>query len=158
MFFLSFTTIDLSSSLGLWFKAPPIPNTCYYKSALSRLYVQIHHRLGVPSLTSTSSLTKGQLTVLHVHSTQVSPTDQNEKILSMVSYVTSGKSPFVTGTQPVQQFQEPPISSTNITSNFRQSIPFYSQLGLNRPPILPKVYTLSEELFAGRLWFSTWGL
>jgi hypothetical protein len=29
---------------------------------------------------------------------------------------------------------------------------------MNRPPILPKVYAVQEELFAGQLWFSTWGV
>jgi hypothetical protein len=92
-----------------------------------------------------------------VHSTQVPPPDQNDKFLSRVSYVTSGESLFITGTQPVQKFLEPPISTTIITSTLSKIIPFYSQLGLNLPPILPKVYAIREELFAGRLCLSIWG-
>jgi hypothetical protein len=92
-----------------------------------------------------------------MHSTQVPPPDQNEKHLSMVSYATSGKSLFVTRTHHVQQFPATPISTTIITATFRQIIPFYSQLGLNRPPILPKVYPIREEIFARKVWLATWG-
>jgi hypothetical protein len=40
MFLGSITTIALSSPLGMWFKTPPRPTTCYQKSAPRRLYVK----------------------------------------------------------------------------------------------------------------------
>jgi hypothetical protein len=92
-----------------------------------------------------------------MHSTKVPPPDQNDKYLSIASYITSGKLLFVTGTQPVQQFPATPISTTIITATFHQIIPFYSQLGLNLPPILLKVHAIREEIFAGKLWISAWG-
>jgi hypothetical protein len=54
---------------------------------------------------STSSSVKDNMKCF----SKVPPPDQNDKDLSMASYIMSGKSLFITGTQPVQQFPATPI-------------------------------------------------
>jgi hypothetical protein len=147
----------LSSLLGLWFKAHPRPTTCYYKYAPRRPYVNSSTGWVCHIPRPRYHRRKDNPKCFNVHSTQVPQPDQNDNLLSMVSYVTSGKLLFITGTQHVQQFPESPISSTIITSTFQNFIPFYSELGLNHPPVLPKLYTIREELISGQLCLSAWG-
>jgi hypothetical protein len=72
----------------------------------------------------------------NVHITQVPPPDQNNKYLSMASYIKCRKSLFVTRTQPVQQFPATPISTTIITAIFSPNHPIL-QSGRTEQPTHP---------------------
>jgi hypothetical protein len=157
MFFSSITTMALTTPLGLWFAPPPHTTTCFFKTSPRRLFIKLptgwqchlphphhHHR-------------KDNTKCFNAHFTYVATLNTTDRYLYMASYITSGKSLIATGTLPVQHFPAIHLQTDIITSTFCQITPFYAALGLNRLLILLKVYALREELYAGRLWLSTWG-